>query len=240
MTLYVFTDLDDTLFQTLRKCPPHDDTLSPIAMDRQGSPLSFTTAAQRTLSAWLSHGVVIPVTGRNSAALARVRLPFSSYRITSHGAMVVSPDGMPDGQWLTSLGERIALWQEHLQHAQGQLEQRRQHKNLAFRLKIVEDHGMPCYLSIKGEPRVLDELEPTLAEQKDLFVIHRNDENMALLPEFASKAQAVQFVMARLHGSGESPLTIGIGDSLSDLPFMACCDYAMIPRRSQIRERLWP
>jgi len=239
MALYVFTDLDDSLFQTRGKCPPAA-TLHTLAVDRQGQPLSFATDAQQTLLAWLDHGVVIPVTGRNSAALARVRVRFPSFRITSHGAMVVGPDGNPDQRWLALLEESLVHWQSRLNTALAELEARRQRQRLALRLRIIEDQGLPCYLSVKGEAADLETLEAAMGELWEPALMHRNGENMALLPAFASKLRAVEFVLARLAEQDVRPLVIGLGDSLTDLPFLRLCDYAMIPRRSQIQERLWP
>lgn len=239
MTLYVFTDLDDTLFQTRGKCPA-DAALHTAAVDRQGQPLSFATEAQQHLLAWLEHGVVVPVTGRNSAALARVRLSFPSFRITSHGAMVLGPEGSPDAHWLATLETTLRSWQSRLTEVLEKLEEHRQRHGLQLRCRIIEDQGLPCYLSVKGEAAALADMASVVGELWEPSLIHRNGENMALLPAFASKARAVTFVLERLAQAGIRPLSIGIGDSLTDMAFMQRCDYAMIPRRSQIQERLWP
>lgn len=238
MALYIFTDLDDTLFQTRGKCPEQAD-LSTIALDKQGQPLSFATGPQRTLLDWLHQGVMIPVTGRNTAALERVNLTFQSFKITSHGAMVVGPDGYPDGQWLDNLRQHHAWeqWQRHLQDVLLRIDALRQQQSLALRCRIIEDQGLACYLSVKGEAWALDQVA---AEHLwDPTLVHRNGENMALLPGYASKANAVAFVLKRLNITDGSALTLALGDSLTDLPFMQLCDYAMVPRRSQIQEQLW-
>ena len=33
--------------------------------------------------------------------------------------------------------------------------------------------------------------------------------------------------------------TIGAGDSLTDLPFLRACDFALVPRASQIQTETW-
>jgi hypothetical protein len=56
---------------------------------------------------------------------------------------------------------------------------------------------------------------------------------MALLPPFLSKAAAVAFFLERF--GGEAPfLTVGVGDSLTDVGFMGMCDFAITPSKSQI------
>ena len=75
MRILTFLDLDDTIFQTERKCPP-DVALEVGALSKTGEPLSFTTPAQRTLLEWLlGTTTVIPTTGRDAASLSRVQLP---------------------------------------------------------------------------------------------------------------------------------------------------------------------
>ena len=93
MRILTFLDLDDTIFQTERKCPP-GASLEVGAVNRAGEPLSFMTPAQKTLLTWLlSTTMVIPTTGRDAAALSRVRLPsgcrFSRGAIVNHGGTIL-------------------------------------------------------------------------------------------------------------------------------------------------------
>ena len=78
MKTVIFTDIDDTLMQTRRKCPVDDSGLVVGARDRQGEPLSFTTSKQQALIRRMHEGaIVIPVTGRNLPALARTEIGWS-------------------------------------------------------------------------------------------------------------------------------------------------------------------
>ncbi len=109
----VFTDLDDTLFQTETKARaltghPYGASgavvLTEAAYDRAGVPLSFHTPAQRAMLDLLVGCEIIPVTGRNRCALDRVTSPvFHDCRITSHGAVLYGPDG-----------EVLPSWEDHL------------------------------------------------------------------------------------------------------------------------------
>ncbi len=76
MRKLVFLDLDDTLFQSRRKCPTEVD-LSPVAYLQDGSAHSFMTAKQRALWRLLeSNATLIPTTARDLDALRRVELAF--------------------------------------------------------------------------------------------------------------------------------------------------------------------
>ncbi|MBS2005343.1 MAG: trehalose phosphatase, partial [Cyanobacteria bacterium SZAS LIN-5] len=59
-----------------------------------------------------------------------------------------------------------------------------------------------------------------------------NGNNFALLPPFLSKERAVEYFLREL--APPHDCLIGIGDSRSDLGFMALCDYVVTPTRSQI------
>ena len=238
--VFVFADLDDSLFQTLRKCPPAANLVT-AAVDRQGEPLSYTTPQQRTLLALLDQAVIIPVTGRNTVALERVHMVFPSYRITSHGALVMTADGYPDAGWLTRIEAQHREWIAQMETALAWVERARTIAGLALRCRIIEDQGMPVYISVKGEEAALARLNADIHEAwgGEGARVHRNGENMALLPPFACKEDAVAFLMQRLRETEDQPLFIGLGDSATDLPFMRLCHYAVIPQQSQIRETLW-
>jgi len=237
--VYLFVDLDDSLLQTREKC--RQQPLIPAALDRAGTAHSFHTPQQSALLDLFAEATLIPVTGRNLDALRRVTSPrFSSYRITSHGALVLGPDERPLQEWQTALDEQLPRWGSRLaavaELAQGHIRERGYH----LRTRIIEDLGFPVYLSVKGPPDELEELARLLAAAWIEGVVHMNDRNLALLPPFADKAAAVRYLMARIEASGSSkPVFIGIGDSLTDLSFLRLCHFALVPQHSQIQERTW-
>ena len=51
------------------------------------------------------------------------------------------------------------------------------------------------------------------------------------MPPIVSKAAAVTYFLENL--ADDPAFVVGIGDSLSDLPFMALTDIAMLPTNSQ-------
>jgi hydroxymethylpyrimidine pyrophosphatase-like HAD family hydrolase len=88
--IVIFTDLDDTLIQTKLKVPKNAH-ISLGATNSSGVPLSFFTQSQRLmLDVFAKSGaIIIPVTGRDTHALNRVEYKFTSFRVVSHGAIVL-------------------------------------------------------------------------------------------------------------------------------------------------------
>ncbi|MEE4375912.1 MAG: hypothetical protein V2J55_00140 [Candidatus Competibacteraceae bacterium] len=235
--VYIFTDLDDSLFQTGRKCP-EQTSLFAAAMDRHGQTLSYFTGAQKLLLTLFEQGTVIPVTGRNTTALERVHLRFTNYCVTSHGALILTPEGQPDTAWLIACQARYGDWAERMETASQQINQWIERSRLVLRCRVIEDHDLPVYVSIKGDESDLEQVACYASEiwQGEDVQVHRNGQNMALLPPFASKENAVEFLMRRFTETDAEPLFLGLGDSITDLPFLRLCHYAITPRDSQIQE----
>lgn len=243
-SVFVFSDLDDTLLQTQRKCMTAGP-LTEAAVDRQGQPLSFHSPEQLLLLQVFKPCTLIPVTGRNLQALNRIRSPsFSSYRITSHGALVWGADNRLIPDWQRKLEQELALWEPRMQRILKVVEDYQRAEHLEdVRFRIIYDAEIPVYLSIKGSQEDLSRIEKALYPlwgQEMEAVIHRNDQNMALLPPYADKAKAVNYVMELIREQCEvSPLFIGMGDSLTDISFLKACHYALTPQYSQIHQEVW-
>ena len=71
------------------------------------------------------------------------------------------------------------------------------------------------------------------AKASDYF-IHRNGNNLAVLPKTLNKARAVAYLRAELEAEHGPIVSFGMGDSRSDARFMAECDYAIIPNGTQL------
>ncbi|MGB1237464.1 MAG: hypothetical protein ACPG4U_04585 [Pseudomonadales bacterium] len=241
MSIVVFTDIDDTLIQTERKCP-QGEPLAVTAVDKQGAPASFSTPAQQCFFDWSAAQHLIPVTGRNKQALDRVALNFTSYKVIDHGAIVLDQNDLPDPQWMDAIRAQSERWQGILQDYLARVAQQIETQKLSLRCRIISDYEVPCYISIKGEPGDLLKLK-TLGEDfaalEDNARVHVNGNNMALLAPYSCKKRAVEFIQQRLVERERAVLFIGAGDSSSDLPFMQACHFQVIPSTSQItREQL--
>jgi hypothetical protein len=231
-------DLDDTLFQTLGKCPPDvpAEALAPIGYARDGAPLSYATPRQMSFLDWLSDStLLIPVTARSRDALERVRIGWTR-AICAHGGLILDSAGGADPRWHDRMaaqaqahaGSLAALAQRILDEAGG----------APLRVRVLEEGGLPLYVLAKhsdGDAEALAAaIDPVVPEVPAGWTVHRNGNNAAFLPPFLGKQHAVEYLMPELRRQYPDAPVIGIGDSLTDAPFMALCDFAMMPSRSQL------
>lgn len=243
MGILTFLDLDDTIFQTRRKCPD-DVPLLPATVGRDGAPLSFMAPSQRALVAWLLRTtVVIPTTGRNLEALERVQLPFEHGAILSHGATIVDARSQPDESWQAKVSGIVEASRKALHRSRDALVALSRERRLDLRVRIVGDFDRDLYVVVKhprADDAALDAARlacEALAREEPSLRLVPTDNNLSLVPRGISKQTAVRHVLAQRIGSGDEA-TIGVGDSLSDLAFMLDCHYALVPARSQIGEGL--
>ncbi|WP_425144962.1 hypothetical protein [Deinococcus sp.] len=241
--IVVFADLDDTLFQTLRKLPGADlASLRPATVDPLGEAHSYSTPAQSALLALLAAGgaTLIPVTGRDQAAFGRVTLPFRSWRVLDHGLTLLTPAGSIDAAWAKRVRLHLAPLQAALEaHTAALLPHA---ERLGCRVSRHLAHGLPFMTVLKhpdAQPDALAELQ-TLWEARlngaaELQVI-ANANNVSLLPGGLGKAQAVAYL--REQHFPHAALTLGLGDSLSDLAFLNACDFALTPSGGQLLRAL--
>ena len=248
MPVVVFTDLDDTLFQTAEKASARagDAPVEVAALDRAGAPLSFHAPDQRTLLGLLEGAHLIPVTGRNGAALDRVISPrFESYRITGHGAMIYGADGVPLPSWYADVRAHAARLAPLFESLLETLDARLAPFAPGLRRRVIEDAEVPVYITVKAETdasRPDAQLLQSVLDAHGLsdgWRVHCNGRNAALLPPYACKAAAVRHVMTLLRAQTPHTLFVGIGDSVSDTPYLKLCHFALTPRDSQIHMETW-
>jgi len=235
------TDLDDTLFRSLRK-HPGTDGLSRVTTANNGHHGHMSAAQRAFFAALRETGEVIPVTARGSDAFARVHLDFGTSRaILANGAVILDEAGRADPDWLSrtsrigrEAGPSLDAMRAFIGAELGE----------GFRSWIVEEYGTPVYFCVKmdatGETAVQDgllALRERLVARFDLSGMwsHANGNNLSFTPIGISKRDACLHLIDRL-GSGV-PL-VGIGDSLTDLPFMSLCDFIVTPSGSQIADRM--
>ena len=239
---FLFVDLDDSLFQTPGKCPP-GEALEPAAYLKDGSACSFTTRRQRTLLNFVDREMtLIPATARNHNAFTRVGLPFSSYAILDYGGVLLAPDGTLDPAWQEEMAASMAVALPGLQDILARINDYAAIRGYVGRARLIEDFGLTFYVVIKDVDwlrgslaRIEEEcVTPWVVGAGSDFFIHRNGNNLAVLPKSLNKARAVTHLCQRLKAMHGDILTFGLGDSRSDARFMAACDYAIIPRGTQL------
>ncbi len=240
----ILTDLDDTLFQTARKLSAEELARSTRAARATNDRHSFITPRQQALFEWFHSRQVIPVTARGCEAYSRVQLPFAGPAIVANGATLLDADGQPDAQWQAHVLALLATHRKRLDGLPALIREEAARRDVAVRTWLVEEPGCGgVYAVAKAEKdasgQVLESLVPTLHATLacgtgiDAWRLHHNGNNLALLPPGVSKAAAAQFLLERLRTQGEV-LTIGVGDSASDLEFMRLCDLWMTPTGSAI------
>ncbi|MCI0641620.1 MAG: hypothetical protein L0Y70_21300 [Gemmataceae bacterium] len=257
MRVCVFLDLDDTLFQTLPKCPPEQER-RPAAFDRDGAPNSFMTGKQvRLLEMFEQSAEVIPVTARNLDAFRRVRVPFCSLAILDFGGVVLRPDGSPDRDWEARIRPQAEAAGGTLHALLESVQEFIARQNLGVNARLIHDLGMPLYIVMKHPDANEDALARIRAEHlsalvpklpfgnapprnsvsPDLseFFLHQNSNNLSIVPRFLGKEHAVAYVLEKHFAD---VISIGVGDSLSDVPFLRRCDFLMMPSGSQLAQAL--
>lgn len=244
MHKFLFADLDDTLFQSLEKCGDAEG-LAPAAFLKDGQPISYTTPAQRAFIAFAQDGMtMIPATARNRDAFARVALPFHSYAVLDYGGIVLEPGGAIDQAWLARMQQAMHAALPGLQELAALIDAWAARTGFGGRARLIEDCATPFYLVVKDPGKVAATLAPIEHEVVQPWLdgsaggsgyfIHRNGNNLAILPKALNKAHAVAYVSERLRAAHGAIVTFGMGDSRSDARFMAACDYAIVPRASQL------
>lgn len=245
-------DIDDTLFQTLRKCPadvPRDD-LKLMAWGADMAPISYATPRQQNFIAWLqAHTIFIPVTGRSSEALQRTHLRFGD-AVVGHGGGILQ-SGENGGlrhcpAWAATIQARTAPHLAMLDRLDSAVTAGAAAMAIGVRGKIVEEAGQPLYLVIKhrdadtGEDAKLHGLCRQVAEAHALsgWTLHINGNNVAYMPPGLGKRDAAEAILPRLRAQHPHLPVIGAGDSHTDLPFMQLCDFILTPGNSQIAGRL--
>lgn len=108
--------------------------------------------------------------------------------------------------------------------------------HLQFTLRVLEDQSVPVYLSIKAHETLPPEAHELLSRTADAhgLTIHANTRNAALRPPYTCKAAACRFLLEEVIELQPEDTLIALGDSLTDLPFMAMSDVAVMPTRSQL------
>lgn len=245
---YALMDLDDTLFQTKRKLAqgyPSSDGLTVATLDKQGEALSFFTKKQAQWFAWLSQTTeLIPVTARDTQEIKRVKLPFHSWQVLTHGAVIIQPDGKPLSVWQSIMAQKLRPLQPTILQLHETLMSEFSALALRYTLhrEMLGDEELIVYLAIKHADKdhtVLLDLAkrlPTVTGFSQNFYAHVNANNLAILPYAVNKCFAVGFLQDGIL----DPLrpSFGFGDSLTDLPFLQRLDWYGTPNKGQLHDAI--
>jgi len=235
----VFTDLDDTLFQSARKVRDADIAGAVQVARALNGQHGLMTRAQATLLDWIALDRAIPVTARGSEGFARVALRFGGSAIVANGAAILDGTGIPDPEWQAHVIAALAPHRAILDALPDRARAIAAQIGAEVRTWLVEEPACGgVYAVVKVEPgtpeSALSQIAPLWREAvAGPWRVHINGNNLALIPPGISKAAATGFLLDRLRRAGPV-LAIGMGDSSSDLEFMRLCDLWMTPTGSQL------
>lgn len=233
-------DLDDTLFQTIRKCPADvpAERLTPLGFARDGSPLSYATPRQMRLVEWLAETThLVPVTARSLDALRRVRIPYRA-AVCAHGGVILGEDGAPDRDWAAEVAAAAARHGDELRAFAAAIGAEARVRGVPIDARVLMEADMPLYVLAKHREMDADTLnavvDAAIPALPAGWTDHRNGNNLALMPPYLGKAHAVARLLPALRARFPDAPVIGIGDSLTDAGFMGLGDFAMMPTGSQL------
>lgn len=246
--LFVFTDLDDTLFAS-PKSDEVTENLTPATVDVNGDHYAYSSIQQQKLLNIMikSDATIIPVTGRRSSSFLNCRLPCimnSLYSVVSHGAVILDHQHQLLNEWVIFLEQQFNLtqWQARLTTLHQRLFNYAEKLDSGIRVRLIVDQGITTYLCIKINKENAHQL--ALIELNDYLqsilpadmLLHANGRNFAILPPYAQKKVAVDFLKQKMN-VGSLDTVLGIGDSHSDLAFMQDSDFLIVPQKAQIFEK---
>lgn len=244
----ILTDLDDTLFQTKRKIEinGYSEAFEMAAFDREMQPRSFFTEKQSIFTKWLlDTTILIPVTARGTEEFSRVKIPFNSFKITTHGAVILDENNQPLATWKELITEALKPVQSILQEKQKLLSDKFKHHKINAWARInTEYDNTNIYLVAKhkdsSQIKELYDLCDEIDKETGLdgFYIHRNDNNIAWLPKSIEKSNATRFLISLLEQTYPNSPIIGFGDSISDYSFLQLCDWYGTPNKGQLHNKL--
>lgn len=246
----LFTDLDDTLFQSHRKRVPHE-TCRPCAFLSDGEAISYASIKEQGVLNWfLRDSVVIPVTARNMNAFSRVAINFQAEAVINYGGIILDAQRKPDAVWLENSANHAAMSAANLKRWSDVLRLECARRSVDVSVRIIEDFGINFYVVVKSRTNDLGVIASLASYCRRLLItqatneleevhIHHNGNNLALLPMWLDKKQAVAHLQEKYRKANPLLVTFGAGDSLVDISFMQSCDYLITPSGSQIdRERM--
>ncbi len=247
MEKFLFLDLDDTVFQTRRKCQSLEQA-TPAAYSLSGEPSSYFLPKQKVLLGLLQdQWKIIPTTARTQAAYRRVDLGFACHNgvILNHGATILLQNGEEDQQWREHIEPLLTSLSSPFKAIKKSIETYAQQHQIDVLVRIIDEGGLDFYVEVRHHQAnyaqlqtvLVDCIKPLLDTSAE-FYAYLNSNSLTILPSVLNKSHAVKYQLDKLERDYGEILTMGMGDSQSDAPFIALCDYAMTPKGTQLHQQL--
>lgn len=247
----IFADLDDTLFQSARKVPSDQQKDLLFVSEAASGNHSFMTLKQQSLFAWLNECAdLIPVTARSTRSFANTKLPWKSqWSVLGNGAVVTRPPTIlaeklsadaweVDAHWRETLFAEAATFADEIWRLERSCIDTAAELGITVRCPQSIENGLRHSVIVKQDNpdeaiRLREILDRVVVQ--DGWTSHLNGNNLAFTIPCVSKKRAVEYVLSQLPNTGER-IIFGMGDSLTDMPFMSICDFFATPTRGQIAE----
>lgn len=234
--LLIASDLDRTLIYSAAAAGDPDllrDGVVPVE-HLDGRPISFMTAtAARSLAEIAHRHLVVPVTTRTPAQLARVRLPGppARYAVAGNGGVLLV-DGEPDAAWERAVRSRLRAVAP-LDRAVAALTEVCD-PAWAPRLRVADD--LFCYAVVDRGAMPGGVLERLRAwAGRNGWGVSLQGRKLYLVPAPLTKSTAVAEV-ARREGTDR---LVAAGDSILDIDLLTAADRGVRPGHGELAERRW-
>lgn len=245
--LLIFTDLDDSLFTTLRKIPESQRDNLHIAARAAAGKDSYMNNKQRLLLDWMDVTRCIPVTARGTEAYSRVAIPFAGpAAIVANGAVILDGNGSINTPWAEEVSNTLSQYQQLITALPQILTQLAATEAMDIRSWAVTEPSCGAVYAVAksnsssdgtGLESLLQRFKlysaSTASHSHVQWQYHVNGNNLSIMPDGINKAAAVRHLMTQLDVNSQCT-TVGVGDSTSDLAFMQLCDVWLTPSTSQI------
>jgi len=230
--ILLFIDLDDTIFQTKEKNPV---ATIQVTFAPNSNKNSYMTESQHLFFELFNQSKnvkIIPTTARD---FRQYHNTFFSQKLQSETAIlyfsgIIIDEGIEDEEWTAKIQKAFSQLKISIKQVLDNV-QKIIEKNPQFSIYNVDNF----YITIKANVDCPENLRESIFSQirtlkTEEYFIHENGRQISLVPLFLDKYHAVNYLINKY----KPKLTLGMGDSLSDLPFMQDCDFMILPKNSQI------
>jgi hydroxymethylpyrimidine pyrophosphatase-like HAD family hydrolase len=225
-----FSDLDDTLFQTKRKCN-NGIHIATTSVKQENT--SFYTKEQKEFLDHIlidNNSLLIPITARTKDQFQRTLLYKENFTPIYANYY---------GGYVNYKGERCAAYDEIIRPTLNKAQKEVDHfisiieKKIYTPLDTVNvDQYYHVINSVSNDELIY--IKELFSTSDIKFDIYQNEKNITILPSIINKKNAVKFLCEIL----EPRLTIGLGDSISDIEFLNFCDFKIISKIGELNKKV--
>jgi hypothetical protein len=230
----VASDLDRTLIYSRAACALSPDAQSLTCVEiYNGAPASFMTdTAAGLLAELVATTVLVPVTTRTPAQLARITLPCpTTFAVAANGGFILV-DGVVDERWNSSVRDAVALvapLDEVWRHVESVCDPQ-------WTIRMYQASDLFCYAIVDRELIPDTFLADITAWADDRgWSTSLQGRKLYWVPKTLTKSAALSEVRRRL----DAVVILAAGDSLLDIDMLEIADAAIHPGHGEIAESGW-